>query len=595
MNNFVFKIFGAPYTFNLYQGNEGEIGYFQNFDNGGKENVKLTIHRMASGKVSYSYLRYNFISSGGRPNSFFGMSVLFDKEYCKDIKKIFELFNVVYNSVILKNGILLTEIKNDPTVQAKYLVSTFTEADGEVKNIEKNIINNLKNHFAKDILPIDSSFGESNSMVKLNDEMDNAQFVKALRKCSWVHISPEYSKNAEPIPNPEFSKNIEDTIVEAQEQIPIISVDALKGMHIQKEANNYLGKTNESLEKILTWLRTEYKLQKGADPNSYLQKQPELKKSYDQLLAIQKLLKDLLNHVGTTPSIQEPEPNVPPGDTPSEPPKQNPDRPKPWPIIYFLEKHGLKVVAAFFVVTLIYVVFFLISKPSGKMIRNNEGPETATLDSTEKWVAEGNLALQNKKFDIAISKFIQAGDTTLIAKAKRKAVEYWYAQAANAKTPQDAIDLLKKTENYGNDPSVFVAEYQQEIDQQIANVAAAKRKRQQMEAQQKAKANDAKAKEVKTNEERQLQQTAPTYTDVKIQLSSTKRIFRIGDKFQATAKSGTITCTGGEWKFEDGLFVDKVSNPTQVEIKSVPSGGKAVLRYYIGNEQKAGTEIKIIQ
>ena len=72
MNNVVFKIFGAPNTFDLYQGSEGEISYFQNFDNGGKENVKLTVHRMASGKVSYSYLRYNFLSSGGRSNSFFG-------------------------------------------------------------------------------------------------------------------------------------------------------------------------------------------------------------------------------------------------------------------------------------------------------------------------------------------------------------------------------------------------------------------------------------------------------------------------------------------------------------------------------------------
>ena len=63
--NFVFKIFGAPHTFDLYQGSRDEIGYFQIFDNGSKENMKLTIHRMENGKVSYSYLRYNFISGGG--------------------------------------------------------------------------------------------------------------------------------------------------------------------------------------------------------------------------------------------------------------------------------------------------------------------------------------------------------------------------------------------------------------------------------------------------------------------------------------------------------------------------------------------------
>jgi len=435
MNNFVFKIFGAPYTFDLYRGNGSEIGYFQNFDNGGKENTKLTIHRMASGKVSYSYLRYNFISSSGRPNSFFGMSVVFDNEYCKDIQKIFDLFDAIYNGIILKNGILLTELKGNPTAQAKYLVAKFAEAEGEVKNVENNIINNLKNHFTNDIVPLDNSFLESNSMVKLNDQMGNAAFVGALKKCSWVHISSAYSTNEEPIPNLEFLAALDETIEEVQKQMPTISVRALKGENIQRDVNNYLGKIDASTKKIFAWLEKEYKLQKGANLNPCLEKQHDLRERYDKLLEIQKPLYEMSTAVsqvggstytgGRTTGTGN---LTPTGSKTPQIDTDNNDKEVP-----FLARYKPQLIAATVVLVLVVVgVIFLIP---------TKVKDTAVIDNTETEVKETATA----KTENPVS----------IEKNDKEIVEDLFNQAATAAN-KDAAEAEKATENNKNARSVKI-------------------------------------------------------------------------------------------------------------------------------------------
>jgi hypothetical protein len=190
--SFVFKIFGAPHIFDLYEGNENEENYFQRFYNKNNENTKFTIHHTASDKISYSYLRYNFLSGSNRKNSFFGMSVIFDGEYCKDVVNLYKLFEDVYHQIILKNKILLEEIKGKTGIQAKYLITTFAEAEDEVKCIENIISKNLRKNFADDIIPIDFSPGRSDLTVKLNDKKKISVFLTAQRKYSWVSISPEY-------------------------------------------------------------------------------------------------------------------------------------------------------------------------------------------------------------------------------------------------------------------------------------------------------------------------------------------------------------------------------------------------------------------
>ena len=575
-NNFVFKIFGAPTTFDLYQGSGNEISYFQNFDNGSKEKTKLTIHRMASGKVSYSYLRYNFISSGGRPNSFFGMSVLFDKEYCKDIEKIFNLFDTIYKSIILENGILLTELKDNPAAQAKYIVRTFAEADSEVKNVENNILNNLKKHFVNDIVPLDNSFLESNSMVNLNNEMDNAVFVNALRKYSWVNISSEYSKNETPIPNPEFLADLDGTIEEVLTQMPIISVKALKGVNIQRDINNYIDKTSASLGIIYTWLETEYKLQKGANLKPYLQKQPELKERHDKLIETQKPLNDLLNAVVTT--------ETPPSQLSVEEKSQSQPQTEDKIAILFWKKHKLKlIVAACFVVLIVAgIIFFTRDKKVDTATISPTKVAVSAEENSDELVRLGNDALDKKDFDKAIDYFKKANRSDLVEDANRKAINYFNEQAAEAQTAEKSIEILEKTRTYGGKPDVTIAEYQKQI------AAAEAEKKQKNDKAEK----DRIAAEKKKKDDDKKTET-PTYPDVTIQLSPKKRIYSVKEKFTATATN----CAGAriEWRYENGLYADKTKNPTTIEVTETPSNGQATLRCYIDGKQVQAVVIRISQ
>ncbi len=194
--NVKFYIFGTPEIFDLYFGTADDISYFQIFYDGSNEDVKLSIHRKANGDVSYSYLRYKFISGSGRTGSFFGMSVVFNGQYCDDTTKLYRLFDTVYKDIILKNNSFISETKGNPQVQAKFLIRNFSERADEAKNIESIILRNIENAFANGILPLDSSFklGKPNVIRKMNINIDNGILLNALRNYSWVSISPDYSE-----------------------------------------------------------------------------------------------------------------------------------------------------------------------------------------------------------------------------------------------------------------------------------------------------------------------------------------------------------------------------------------------------------------
>ena len=191
--NFVFKIFGAPYTFDIYGSNREDTNYFQLYDDGSNEEVKLTVHRKANGEVCYSYLRYNMISSSGRTGAFFGMAVVFHNEYCRDVENLYKLFDAVYQN-ILETGILLQKIENSAH-QAKYLIAHFSDAPTEVTRIENIIYNNLQKNYSKDILPINSSFSTNSKeliMLPMNKEA-NVSLLTELRKRAWISFSPIYN------------------------------------------------------------------------------------------------------------------------------------------------------------------------------------------------------------------------------------------------------------------------------------------------------------------------------------------------------------------------------------------------------------------
>ena len=314
--NFSFHIFGAPHGFELYQGKENEIGYFQTFDNGNKENAKLTIHRMANGQVSYSYLRYNFITSGGRGNSFFGMSVVFNQEYCADIENLYKLFDSVYKT-ILQNRILIEEIKDNLNAQAKYLVRSFTDADSEVKRIENIVSKNVENEFANDVHPISElpSVPQKNVCLtaKINLKKGNAVFLTAQREYPWVYISPDYKIIEEPILSDEAIAGLDGSIEKIQTIYNNISLNALKGINIQEDIKTAWEQTQNGKELIKPYLRT----------------QPELQERDNKLNNLHNLLIQLhsvaFSKTGTGQGGSIPEPPINFGDNGESEPKPSPE------------------------------------------------------------------------------------------------------------------------------------------------------------------------------------------------------------------------------------------------------------------------------
>jgi tetratricopeptide (TPR) repeat protein len=567
---FIFKIFGAPHIFDLYQGSENEISYFQTFDNGSRENVKFTIHRMASGQVSYTYLRYNFISGSSRTGAFFGMSVIFDNEYCTDIENLYELFVAVYET-IPQNRILFEEINGNPNVQAKYLVRSFADADSEVRRIENIVRKNIENEFANEILPITGlpPVPQENAglIVKLNDKKGNAAFLKALSEYSWVSISSEYKDEEKKILSPETIATLDVIIEGVQKIIPDISIGIARGM-------NVIGNIETTLKRI--------KDSEG-DIKPYLQIQPELKDRNDKLLAAQKQLNDLYDAATNKEKSGDPPPNDDPdGSSPKAP--SNPPPPYPPPRDSFWEKYKLKpstiVVTALIGICVCALMFHKSENPP-------EPPPPPFVDSTIKPVNEGDSLLKREMFDEAIAKFQQAGRQDLITHAKTAAAQYWIDKATAAKTPEQQKKHLETARNKypeeakGINPNIEkdIKDIEKEIAKQIAD--AEKKRKEEVEEQKKLLLRSQPSPGVFINIKKS-KSNKPVYGNE----------YTIEDELTVSANQNKTLCIGGVWGYENNkIEVDNVTNnPVKIKMKTV---GKCKLVYKINGVEEASITFEI--
>lgn len=192
--DYVIKIYGAPYGFDLYEGSEQDLNYFQVFDNGSTEPVKMTVHRLSNNQISYNYLRYGYVTSGGRTGSFFGMSVVFNKSYCADFMRMYQLFEAVYGT-ITKNAILLEEFTSGQW-QAKYKIGKFSEAEDEVRRIYGVLGQNIQGALANDIKPMSFQTSVSGDKeLRLPANISNNAVSNAVEKYSVVSISPAFFRD----------------------------------------------------------------------------------------------------------------------------------------------------------------------------------------------------------------------------------------------------------------------------------------------------------------------------------------------------------------------------------------------------------------
>jgi hypothetical protein len=185
-----FYVYGVPDGFDLYEGKSVDIAYFQSYYDGSKETSKLTLHRRDE-HVVYSYLRYNLISSKGRPGAFFGISIVFNAMYCTDVINLYKLFDLLYDT-ILQNAVLLKKTSKDQII---FGVSALKDASTEIRRIENILKKNINSQFSNDFQSTDNSFKRDqnrNVLIKLGIDNGNKSILSVWKEYPIISVSPEY-------------------------------------------------------------------------------------------------------------------------------------------------------------------------------------------------------------------------------------------------------------------------------------------------------------------------------------------------------------------------------------------------------------------
>lgn len=347
MGDYFVKIYGAPYTFDLYKGTEQELNYFQTFDNGGTEPVKMTIHRLANGWIAYNYLRYGFVTSGGRTGSFFGMSVVFNRMYCSDFTSVYDLFDGIYQALSKKAVLFDTPDQGKP----KYKIRNFADAENVMQWIEGVVRQNLQDGLANDLHPAQFPQSSNGGMEKrLKPKDGNFAILEALKEYAMVSISPLYAGgNDDPvrIVPPEVLMELSNNIYEISEGSKKLSdkVDAFQkdfralkdtgkdvtqlGQRYQLlmgELHRVTGRTDDSISKIQQWFAIK---PAPLNVSSLTTPGDKLSRLRDKLYALSNTMSIYRDEIGPGPG---------PGPGPS---------PEPWPWWkIFIDKHKKSLIAA---------------------------------------------------------------------------------------------------------------------------------------------------------------------------------------------------------------------------------------------------------
>lgn len=301
MNNPKFYIYGVPDGFNMLSGTPDEILYYQLFYDTSKRGREMRINRKANGETVYSYLIYNLVSCKGREGAFLGMSIAFSgNEYCNDPVSLKELFEGVYNEVILKaddKDKIIDAIDGGKAV-GRFCISKFDERQDMCDKIGRIIVNNVVGELASSISTIDASFDNSKEgrILTLPFEAKKANINQALRNYTWISLSSEY----ESIPVfPE--KNVPEKTSGHRKAPSIASSQDLLSVHFINELTNKVGSYKDFIIQGLKGLVSIYDITaKRGEINHYLDtieeyigRQPVLGKLRDDYMSIHKELVDL--------------------------------------------------------------------------------------------------------------------------------------------------------------------------------------------------------------------------------------------------------------------------------------------------------------
>ena len=121
MSTFELYIHGTPNGHQIWgsEKNNDYINTFYNHDSNLTDNAALQIDICLCDSY-YTYIHQQDVyDSNERPGSFFAMTVCFQKSYCTNVSKLYQIFEAVYKQVCV--GTLITQKQNKEV----FLVSDF--------------------------------------------------------------------------------------------------------------------------------------------------------------------------------------------------------------------------------------------------------------------------------------------------------------------------------------------------------------------------------------------------------------------------------------------------------------------------------------
>ena len=189
----------------------------------------------------YSYIhRRNVVEKGNRPNSYFALTVCFERQYCTQVATLYELLETIYKQLCLNN---IIEKSGD---QEHFLVAQFQEKESVLVQITNIIQQNIEKYISNSSETIKSKQDTISTQIKSYStvDVDSPQFITDCL-AQRVLVSP--------------SIMTKDRLLQELQQ-KIIAIEAQKA-EVLKEKNRWQLEAEHSQEENTALTRKQKELQ----------------------------------------------------------------------------------------------------------------------------------------------------------------------------------------------------------------------------------------------------------------------------------------------------------------------------------------------
>lgn len=238
MSTFELYIHGTPNGHQIWgsEKNHDYINTFYNHDSNLTDNAALQID-ICLGDSYYTYIHQQDVyDSNERPGSFFAMTVCFQKSYCTNVSKLYQIFEAVYKQVCV--GTLITQKQNKEVFLVSDFESSRSGNNATVDKIRAIFVKNIAEliqPFISQMVNVPDTFNKTKKQFSLV-EVDSPLFFDLFKKQSIVVLP-----NLEPA-------SVANQVIAKQLNSAIAQKKALETANLQLQTDNaQLSKENKDL------------------------------------------------------------------------------------------------------------------------------------------------------------------------------------------------------------------------------------------------------------------------------------------------------------------------------------------------------------